>query len=189
MRKIVFVDGSQGVGKSTLISGLSTLTPTYVYKFPFSDYSKAFNLKSKESLKGFQLGKDLATLYFMGKAYTVQPYPQVVDRGPLSTAYYSLTTGRMTEAEVEEFFKIMSEMVEHFSFVFIKPKNQTNFIRDKKDGFDRLKALEVDPDKAIETIVLLAKKYRIPLKVFENDFSVDIKKNVNNFYKLVKEEL
>jgi hypothetical protein len=83
----------------------------------------------------------------------------------------------------------MSEMVEHFSFVFVKPKNQANFIRDKKDGFDTLKALEVEPDKAVETIVLLAKKYRIPLKVFENDFSVDVKDNVNNFYKLVKEEL
>ena len=189
MRKIIFVDGSQGVGKSTLISGISTRTPTYIYKFPFSDYSKTFNIKSKESLKGFQLGKDLATLYFMSKAYTPQPYPQVVDRGPLSTAYYSLTTGRMSELEVEEFFKIMSEMVEHLSFVFIKPKNQVSFVRDRGDGFDGLKSAEVDPDKAIDTIVSLAKKYRIPLKVFENDFSVDIKKNVNNFYKLVKEEL
>lgn len=189
MRKIVFVDGSQGVGKSTLIAGLSTRTPTYVYKFPFSDYSKTFNIKNKEALKGFQLGKDLATLYFMSRSYTSQPYPQVVDRGPFSTAYYSLTTGRMTEAEVGEFFKIMSEMVEHMSFVFVKPKNQISFTRDKKDGFDELKATEVDPDKAIDTLIALAKKYRIPLKIFENDFSVDIKKNVDNFYKLVKEEL
>ena len=44
-------------------------------------------------------------------------------------------------------------------------------------------------NKAIDTLITLAKKYRIPLKVFENDFSIDIIKNVNNFYKLVKEEL
>ena len=189
MRKILFVDGSQGVGKSTLISGISSRTPTLVHKFPFSEYSKTFSLSSNESLKGFQLGKDLATLYFMGRSYYPQPYPQLVDRGPFSTAYYSLTTGRMTKPEVELFLEAVSKMSEHFSFVFVRSVNQADFSRNKGDGFDHLKSTEVGQDEALEFMVNTAKKYKIPLKVFDNDFSVSIKNNVDRFYRLVKEEL
>lgn len=189
MKKIIFVDGSQGAGKSTLISGISSRTPVYIHKFPFSEYTKTFSLNSNESLKGFQLGKDLATLYFMSRTGWPRPWSQIVDRGPFSTAYYSLTTGRMTEGEVEEFIKNIAEFSEPFSFIFVVAKNQVDYVRDKKDGFDNLKRSEVNPVSALETIERLADKYRVGLKVFYNDFSVGISQNVDKFYQLVKEEL
>lgn len=189
MKKIIFVDGSQGVGKSTLIDGICSKFPIYKYKFPFSEYTKTFNLTDRNSLKGFQLGKDLASLYFLSREGISSKYSQIIDRGPLSSVYYSLTTGRMSIDEVEEFFKIISEYSDKFSFILVVSNTPVEFIRDKKDGFDELKSKEVDPEGALEIIVNLANKYGVRVKVFRNNFSESIENNSYRFYKLVKEEL
>ena len=187
MRKIVFIDGSQCVGKTTLIEGLTNRTPVKVLKFPFADYTKLFNLS--DDIRGFQLGKDLSALYFISNSDLGVDYPVVVDRGPLSTAYYSLTTGRMSLEEIDSLFKVLSGYSDKFSFVLVTAKNQKPIERIRNDGFDELKSSEIDPEKAVSVIKELADKHRVPVKFFENDFSVEISDNIRKFCRMIKEDI
>lgn len=184
---ITFIDGSQLVGKSTLVEGLVNKGGFDSYKFPFGEYSNLFNLSTQEELKGFQLGKDLASLYFISELFDLSKERKnqvLIDRGPMSTVYYSLVLNRMSQTEVQKFFSVLRRYRGEFRFLFITAKNQPTLIRNKKDNFNQLKSQELD-NGALSTISWLTKRYGLEFIHFENDFSIPIEDNVLKLYEII----
>lgn len=173
-----FIDGPQLAGKTTLLMKLGSLTQ--YYKFPFSEYTKKLDLQSNENLTGFQVGKDLATLYFISNLKPTTYYPAVVDRGPFSTIYYSILQGRMTTDQIKKFLEEI-EKFNFFKYIFITPKNRPDsFVRDKEDGFDQLEAS--NSAEAIDYIKEIVRFYNIDISFFENDFRKSIHDNSLELY-------
>ena len=182
--RVIFVDGSQLVGKSTLVEGLSSKYGIECYKFPFSEYTSSLNLSSKEELRGFQAGKDLSALYWL-KQLSDCNKTILVDRGPLSTAYYSLALDRMSSYQTEKFIEEVSKLSENFTYIFITAKNSPeNLKRNKKDGFDGLKDVECKPG-VFSFLKHLSNKFNLDFHHFENDFSTSVEENVDRFYNLI----
>lgn len=180
---IIFFDGPQGVGKSTLIKGLRDNWSYHskTYKFEFSKYSKLFNLQFGESLKGFQLGKDLATLYWL-KNLPDTGNLALIDRGPLSTLYYSMKFDRLSAKELKDFIDTLISFPGNnpVRYIFITSKNRDNYFREKKDGFDGLDSGEEKTYKMFENI---CKRNKLDFTHFENDFSLPIEENIANLIK------
>lgn len=130
----IFIDGPQQSGKTTLINLIKD-SGYSVFKFEFGKYSKMFDIKSKEELKGFQLGKDLAMLALAPRLLDMN---LLIDRGPLSTAYYSIVENRLPLNLIRKFLDEVKENSQGRGFVFIVPMNRPKLPnRNKGDGFDK----------------------------------------------------
>lgn len=175
--KVIFIDGPQQVGKSTLIEGLSNKYGWRVLKFPFSKYSSLFGLSSKEELKGFQLGKDLSAMYWLSQFADCEEVV-LVDRGPLSSAYYSITDKRMSGAEVSKLIKELASFGSNFKYFFITSCGDKDKVdkRSKNDGFDELDLGTEDID-AVLKIGSDAFWSGIDFHLFCNDFSLSPEEN------------
>lgn len=177
---VIFVDGFQNVGKSTLIDNCK-----YRHnRFPFNQYMDMFELKD---INGFQIGKDLGILF--GLQYAKDTV--VFDRGPFSTIFYSLKEKRYGDKTEEMMFKFMSELknYQNARYVFVKKKNaDPGFVRNHGDGFDYLDdERDEGKDALLDSILGAAKKAGLEVKVFENDFSIKIKRNIHKFNDLLEE--
>lgn len=187
--KVIFIDGPQLSGKSTLIKGLSAKYGWKVYKFPFSKYSSKLELSTKEELNGFQLGKDLASMYWIKSLAGNSEGVLLVDRGPMSSAYYSLTENRMPTKMVHRFIRELSEFGNDFIYIFITANNRPEeVIREKNDGFDGLDKGEEDIE-AVCSLSSMAFWNSLKLKLFVNDFSSSIEENLDNLIKTIEEVL
>lgn len=183
---IVFIDGEQLSGKSTLIDILSKEYRFISNRFPFDLHVNHFKLNEKDLLNGFQIGKDLGILFALGAISPKNNF--VFDRGPFSTIYYSLLDNRMSNEQILSFADEMSKY--DFIYVFVKGINQHNSlkIRAKKDGFDDLKEKEISEGDAITFLLQqLAEKYHLKYLTFYNDFSLPPEKNASNLIRLLKE--
>lgn len=183
--RVIFIDGSQMVGKSTLIKGLEEKYGFETYKFPFSEYTSALGLKSKEELRGFQAGKDLSALYWLSQ-FSDTDKTIIVDRGPMSTAYYSIACDRMTYLQTDRFIQELAKFGQDFTYIFITAKNRPDGMkRDKKDGFDDLRRGEAKAG-VLNYLKGLSEEFDLNLIHFENDFSIPIEENIKNLYNLIR---
>lgn len=177
----IFVDGFQNTGKTTLLEGSKYNS----CRFPFNQYLDAFNLKTKEELNGFQIGKDLGILFALNYSTTDI---QLFDRGPFSTLYYSLKENRW-DGDMIRFNNFLSVLAKakNCRYVFVYKRNGEGITREHNDGFDYLNDDE-DPNKYgdLERIRYLAAKKGIKLYLFENDFSQSIEENVKRFDNLIE---
>lgn len=171
---ILFIDGPQGAGKSTLIDYLVEKKNFKKYKFDFSKYSQAFKINQNSKLKNYQIGKDFATLYWL-KELANSEDNIVIDRGVMSSIYYSYSYKRMSKKEILIYFNLLEDF-KNFKFMFILPKKRTNFIRNKEDGFDSLDINEYDTD-TIDFIINNSNERNIDFDVFYNNFTKSIEEN------------
>lgn len=175
---IIFVEGLQLTGKSTMIenSGYNS------YKFNFSYYTKEFNIKKRKDLRFFQVGKDMSMLYFLDKLDANEKII-LIDRGPISSLYYSILLKRFKEKDIENYIKELKKY--NYNYIFFIPKNNENLSRNKKDYFDKLnKNINY---KILNKICTLCNSNNIKLKIFINDLEKTIKENVKNFKEVIKE--
>lgn len=178
---IVYVDGFQNCGKTTLLEHCN-----YKHsRFPFNEYLYKFDLT--DDLNTFQLTKDLG-IVFAGQFITDNI---VLDRGPLSTAFYSLKEKRFGDKTGQVIFSFLKEIAQYQSraFVFVKKINDNNPVkRMHRDGFDYLNDDEdTEKDKTLNEMIYLARSANIKVVIFENDFSKSIEENCTNFNKLIED--
>ena len=168
---IIFIDGPQSVGKSTLIekSGFKN------FKFEFSKLMKEFQLDESQ-IPGYQLGKDLASLYWLDKLNPDEVW--LIDRGVMSSIYYSIIHNRLSSYQIFKLFDYLKQF-KNLQYLFIKAENQPEIKRDKKDGFDNLDK-EFNKD-VLSTIYRECWSRNIPLHIFTNDFNESIEENVLDF--------
>lgn len=187
---VTFIDGPQISGKTTLCQNLVERNKAQLHKFPFSQYTKAFGFQEDLSaLNGFQVAKDLACLHWLDE-FRAEPYSFgkkiLIDRGPLSTAYYSFTHNRLTEDQLDKFWDAISYYSHGvdcpFSFIFMVGVNKPVIERQKADGFDHLRLHEDEKD-GTQYICQMAKMHGLPFKFFENDFSKPVKDNADRLLK------
>ena len=170
---IIFIDGWQGSGKTTLIENCK-----YKHgRFPFNQYLNKFDL----DINDLQITKDLAILF------TSQFIKDnvILDRGPFSTIYYSLKEDRYGKDTPLQMMKFMKELREYNNcqFVWIFKTNDNSLQpRKHNDGFDYLNDDE-DPnkEKLLQSIFDTAQNLGIMIHTFEVDFSLKEKDNVKRF--------
>ena len=183
---IVFIDGEQLSGKSTLIDVLSKEYGFISNRFPFDLHVNHFKLNEKDLLNGFQIGKDLGILFALNAISPKNDF--VFDRGPFSTIYYSLLDSRMTNEQILSFADEMSNY--DFTYVFVRGINQHKSLsnRTKEDGFDNLKEMEISEGEGVCLLLEeLANKYKLKYLTFYNDFSLSPEQNASNLVRLLKE--
>lgn len=183
---IIFMDGPQSVGKSTLINYLINHSNFKNYKFDFSKYSKIFNIDKKNKLKYYQIGKDFSTLYWLDKLSKKEDNI-IIDRGIISSIYYSINQKRMSEKEILNYLECLKEF-DNFKFLFILPKKRKEkIIRNKNDGFDNLDNNEYDYE-AVEYINNYCKANNIDFEIFYNNFSKSIEENGEKLINYLRNE-
>ena len=177
----IFIDGFQNVGKTTLIknSGYND------YRFGFVKYLDIFNLKDKNSLNGFQIGKDLGMLYLSDFCFKDKDI--ILDRGPLSTFYYSIKENRWkNESYINNYLKEVSNF-KNIRFIWVTKINDKEHIRrNKNDGFDFINDDNENYENRIKDLKNYCNKYNIRFDVFENDYSKTIVENCMRFKKIIK---
>lgn len=178
---VIFVDGFQNTGKTTLVDACK-----YRHnRFPFNQYLDMFNL-GKEALSGFQLAKDLAMMF--GLQYSKENL--VLDRGPLSTVFYSLKENRYGPATNEMMVKFLKEVnsFKGFRYVFVTKKNAADsFLRNHADGFDYLDDdNDANKDALLWSIADQAASLGMKISFFENDFSRKLKQSIHDFNDLLE---
>lgn len=175
---LIFFDGPQQSGKSSLIEELVKKGFGKGLKFPFSKYTQEYDFILDHEIKGFQVGKDMATLYYLSNL----PQPKenyLMDRGPLSTLFYSLTHNRLDAVELSNLSKEVNEYQKkgQIKFVFVVPKNRpklsTRFKLDGFDGLDLNSRLKSD----LNQFYRFAEYHNLNFIKFENDFSIPIEEN------------
>lgn len=181
---ILFIDGPQGSGKTTLINYLVKNYNFKSYKFDFSKYTQAFKIKNNSQLKNYQIGKDFSTLYWL-KNLADSNQNIVIDRGAMSSIYYSVLFKRMNEKEITTYFDLLEEF-KNFKFLFLLPKKRLNFVRNKQDGFDDLDSNNYDLD-TVNFMNSECLKRDIDFDIFYNNFTMSIEENgeyLKNFLKI-----
>lgn len=182
---IVFIDGPQLVGKSTLIDYIKKFyNYEDVLKFEFGKFSKEFEIFTNEELRSFQIGKDFASLYYLNELEKfTSNHNFLIDRGIMSSIYYSLSLGRMTPRDILKVFDYL-ENFKNFKFIFIVSSHSNNKERIKKDGFDKLpKELDVD---VLNFMKEECEKRNINFHIFTNDFEYSIAYNGENLEELLE---
>lgn len=174
---LVFFDGPQQSGKSSLIEELAKIGFGKGLKFPFSKYTQEYGFILDHEIKGFQIGKDMATLYYLSNL----PQPKenyLMDRGPLSTLFYSLTHNRLDAVELSNLSKEINEYQKkgQIKFVFVVPKNRPKLSRFKLDGFDGLD-LDNRLKSDLNQFYRFAEYHNLNFIKFENNFSKPIEEN------------
>lgn len=175
---IIFVDGFQNTGKTTLIDNCK-----YKHnRFPFNQYLDELRL----DLNNYQIGKDL------GMCFISQFVKDniVLDRGPLSTVFYSLKENRYGDKTTEIMVRFLTQIKQYQNckFVWVKKINSAcDQTRIHEDGFDYLDD-DNDPKKdEIFTFMLKLCDYvAIDVYIFENDFSKKLKQNYHIFNALLE---
>ena len=175
----LFIEGFQQSGKTTLLK----LSPYKYHHFPFADYVKEFNIKNKREVFNFQLGKDLGILYSLENTKE----SVIIDRGPISSLYYSLKEKRCTLSTIKKYVEELSKY-KNFKYLIVEKINESKTLRrNRKDGFDYLND-EEDPEKEnrMKQIIKLFKKYNIPIYYFINDFSKPIEETSKEFNRTIE---
>ena len=177
----VFIEGFQNVGKTTLIinSGYKD------YRFGFVKYLDMFDLKNKDSLNGFQIGKDLGMLFLSDFCYKNKNL--IIDRGPLSTFYYSIKENRWNDSNyIDNYLKEISNF-KNIRFIWVtKINDNQKKKRNRQDGFDFINDDEEDYDSRIKELKDYCNKYNIKFDIFKNDYSKPIKENCKEFRKMIE---
>lgn len=176
---LIFVEGFQGVGKTTLLESSG-----YSYNhFPFAYYVKEFGFKD-EKLTGFQFGKDLGILYALRNINL----PLLFDRGPFSSVYYSLKEKRCSEEFLRSYLKEISKYKD-CKYLFIQKVNGlASSERKRSDGFDYLNdENDSKKEERFEQMKNLANEYGIKFHFFENDFSKNFSLVKKDFKIKIKE--
>lgn len=180
---IIFVDGFQNTGKTTLIAGSNRIYD----RFPFNQYLTGYELEGKkEELNGFQLGKDLGILFAL--KYT--NYDLVFDRGPFSTIFYSLKENRYGDQTIDVLARFIMDIKDYknYKYIFVVKKNNKLTERKHNDGFDYLNDdLDENKEKILKDIMNTCKLFKIDIRIFENDFSKSVEDNQKEFNKLLEE--
>ena len=175
---VIFVDGFQSCGKTTLISNCR-----YEHaRFPFNQHLSALGIPD---LTGFQLGKDLGIMFALQGRYD----PLVLDRGPFSTIFYSLKECRHGEKTPIIMARFLKELASYkgFRYVFVTKKNAPVSERKRGDGFDYLDDdSDKNKEKLLEDMVREARAAGIKIEIFENDFSMQAKRNSRRFNALLE---
>ena len=176
---IIFIDGFQNCGKTTLIENCQ-----YQHdRFPFNQYLDKFNL----NINTYQITKDLAILF--GLQFVKDNI--IFDRGPFSTVYYSLKEKRYNDNTPKIIFDFLKEISKYnnISYVFVKKINDNkNIKREHNDGFDYLNDdWDLQKEYTFDVMVYLAKSAGIKINVFYNDFSKSIEENQKRFNQLLGE--
>lgn len=181
---IVIFDGPQLAGKTTLIQELCKKKPGKVIKFPFAQVSKEFEIDDNAGLKGLQLGKDLGMLEILTKV-GLKDKNIYIDRGFLSSAYYSLAKNRMDISGVDQFISRVGQLIVNsknlIKVVWVSPVDPFPQTREKKDGFDGLDA--GGPDTLSESYIYQAAEDQLGKEnfiFFENNFLDPLKETVNS---------
>lgn len=177
----IFIDGFQNVGKTTLI----TESGYKDYRFGFVKYIDSFDLKDKNSLNGFQIGKDFGMLFLSNHCYRDKNL--IIDRGPLSTLYYSVKEKRWPSEEYMN--KYLEELSSYKNIRFIwvtKINDNTHNRRNRNDGFDFINDDSEDYEARIRELQEYCRKYEIRFDVFLNDYSKDIRSNCRSFRRLIE---
>lgn len=176
---IIFVDGFQNTGKTTLLDNCK-----YKHdRFPFNQYLDKFGLNAE--INGFQIGKDLGILF--GLQFTNENI--VFDRGPLSTIFYSLKEDRYGKDTAKVIVKFLIELKKYpnCKYIFVKKINDPKQVeRNHSDGFDYLDD-DNDPEK--DNILDMMRNicyHQIDMVIFENDFSDTIEHNSERFNALLE---
>ena len=182
---IYFIDGFQGVGKTTLINLYQSKNNCDIYKFEFSNIFNKF--LTEPDIVGYQTGKDFSLLSFL--KHIGYNKNIIIDRGPISTCIYSLLMGRFPLEIVDEYIRNISLYTNDIEcrFILVSQNNRVELQRKHMDGFDCLETqkLESAKEMVVEQINRICKKYNIPLYNFVNDFSKPIKDNYKEFEKLL----
>lgn len=179
---IAFVEGVQLSGKSTLIEN----TNLKHIKFNFSKYSLLFNIEDIKSLRTFQIGKDMSMLYmlqFLNKKRKIL----LIDRGPISSLYYSILLNRFNEDDIKHYINELAKY--NYTYWFIYPvnkdaNNKEENIRNKNDNFNDLNK-EVN-DEVLNKIKNLCLENGIKFYIYYKYFNKSIKYNSKHFEKNLK---
>lgn len=186
---IVIFDGPQLAGKTTLLKEVCRKKPGLVIKFPFTQVVKDFSLTNVDTLKGLQLGKDFGMFEVLANLENLKGNVYL-DRGVLSSAYYSLTQKRMSILEVSTFISRIKEKLLNsqnmIKLVWVHPIGQREITRDKRDGFDGLDSIE--PETLAESFLCqkAEDEFGDRFIAFENDFEVPLKETVEGLIKKLK---
>lgn len=177
----VFIDGFQNVGKTTLI----TESGYKDYRFGFVKYIDTFDLKDKNSLNGFQIGKDFGMLYLSNLCYKNKNL--IIDRGPLSTLYYSVKENRWPSEEyMNRYLKELS-YYKNVRFIWVtKINDNSNHRRNRQDGFDFINDDLEDYEARIKELKEYCSRYKIKFDIFTNDYSKHIDDNCKAFRRLIE---
>ena len=172
---IIFIDGYQNTGKTTLIKNCK-----YKHgRFPFNQYLELF--KGAMDINGYQLTKDLG-ICFMSQFVKDNI---ILDRGPLSTIFYSLKENRYGHATPAVMTKFVSALKEYKNcrYVFVKKINdKTQEKRIHNDGFDYLDDdNDEKKDELLNQMVVASEIAGLKIYIFENDFSLSLKQNFHRF--------
>ena len=169
---IIFIDGFQNTGKSTLINNCK-----YKHsRFPFNQYLDELPM----NLNTYQFGKDF------GICFAAQFIKDnvVLDRGPLSTVFYSLKENRFGENTLDMVFKFLQLIKQNkgYKFVWLKKINDNGIERKHDDGFDYLDDDNDEKKEEIFTQMMnLCAYVGIKVHVFTVDFSKKEKQNFHLF--------
>ena len=174
---LFIIEGSQGVGKTTLIK--NSPLKDYYYHFSFSEHVQELNLKgSANDLWNFTMGKDLQLLEW---AHNHPNQTMVVDRGFLSTIVYAQLLNRASEEQINGFLQylITSRLLTYVEIIYISGKNNS-FKREHNDGFDELYSQQEAQDRIYNQIITA--NNICPIHQFRNDFD---ERSIKDFSELV----
>lgn len=176
---IIFIDGYQNTGKTTLINNCK-----YKHgRFPFNQYLEKLSM----NINDYQITKDL------GICFTAQFVKDnvVLDRGPLSTVFYSLKENRYGTLTDEIMYNFLNCIKNHkgFEFVWVKKINNDNQIqREHNDGFDYLNDdNDENKEQTLKRMLNICDKLNIKVHIFEVDFSKKLKQNYHAFNNFLEE--
>lgn len=179
---VFIVEGLQNVGKSSLIKALKYKTD----RFSFNEYLDEFKLNTYGELNAFQIGKDLGILFglnFLSKEEIV-----ILDRGPISTMFYSIKEARKLSKEgTLPFFLNEIHKFKNIHYICVnKINDKFKNKRNKKDGFDYLNDNELDKYnfKLLEETLI---KSGLKIYHFNNDFSKSIEENAKQLEILIED--
>lgn len=178
--KIIF-DGPQQVGKTTILNILKDemKKETKIIKFPFSEVVKSHQLLQTDKFMSLlQIGKD-EMLLTLSSLISDKSYNIFIDRGPMSSLYYSLTLNR--EININRYITMINELTKQgFVFIFIYSLNKNVMMsRNKKDKFDSLENVITDA-KRDEALIKMMHFFEENSSIvfIDNDFTKPVYDNL-----------
>lgn len=176
---IITVCGLQLVGKSTVLEPL--FNEYKHYKFPTGKICKTMDINITWE---FQVAKDIAMLDIFSKEKDVI----LLDRGPLSTIFYSLLFKRTSEENIRNYVHSMLKSYSNvWRPIWIKSFGAPLLERKKSDNFDNLQVglTENDYKEAEIKMWELLSEAEIKAWCITNNFREPISENQRRFSDLI----
>jgi hypothetical protein len=138
-KKIILVEGPQGVGKSFLINYLLKDISIVHFKFEFSKWINLLNKQNDLSFKdGLSLGKDLAVMKLLNSIEL--PYI-IIERSFLSHFVWGDLEKRISSDYLKTLINLINDLITsknlNIYLVLITGQNQ-KFFRKRGDGYDSI---------------------------------------------------